>query len=423
MSALGVSPALFLIATIVIQWLLVVWWCRTVRNRLHGDKPSLDREPSVTVVLCLRGRDPSLPECLAALARQDYRSYRVLCVVDSYSDEAVGILKELSPEHAERFQLIVAAPPTGRCSLKCNSLVSALDSIGQSCEVIALVDADGVPDKNWLRDLTRPLENADVAVSSGCRWFIPPDNRCGTLVRWLWNLAASVQLVIYRIPWGGSVAFRREFAESVELREVWSKSLFDDTQLFALARRVGKRTVVLPELLIPGSESTGLLAACRWMQRQLLNVRLYHPAFRLAALHCLTTNFALAAVIVAGIAGFLANDSFATGMCGIAFLIWISFYVWSLRSIDGTARAAIAIRSGNLPEFRPSPVSVVAATGLAQVAYFFALTSSYFLRSIRWRGVEYRFRGPYDVQIESTKPISVGSATGEAGSSGDSIEN
>lgn len=421
MSALGVSAALFLIATIVIQWLLVVWWCRTVRERLRGVEPSQDRQPSVTVVLCLRGRDPSLPECLMAIAEQDYRSYRVLCVVDSQSDEAVGILKELSPEHAGRFQLIVAAPPTGRCSLKCNSLVSALDSIGQSCEVIALVDADGVPDKNWLRDLTRPLENADVAVSSGCRWFVPPDNRCGTLVRWLWNLAASVQLVIYRIPWGGSVAFRRDFADSVELREVWSKSLFDDTQLYLLAKKIGKRTVVLPELLIPGRESTSLLSACRWMQRQLLNVRLYHPAFRLAALHCLSTNFALAAAFVAGIAGYLANDSFATGLCGIAFLIWISFYVWSLRSIEGTARVAIAFRSGKLPEYRPSPVSVVAATGLAQAAYFFALTSSYFLRSIRWRGVQYRFRGPFDVQIETVDPITTHSASGEPNSQGESI--
>lgn len=420
---MGVYAAIFLAALLVVQWLLVVWWCRITRERLQENEARADREFAVTVVLCLRGRDPSLSDCLVALANQNYPSYSVLCVVDSNSDAAVSALEELPAELATRFQLIVASPPTGRCSLKCNSLVAALDRIGQSGDVIVLVDADGVPDKDWLRDLVRPLADDDVVVSSGCRWFIPMDDRYGTMVRWLWNLAGSVQLVLYRIPWGGSVAIRREFASSVALRDVWSKSLFDDTQLYALAKKAGKRTVVLPELLIPCRESTSLSAAYRWMQRQLLNVRLYHPAYGLAALHCLTTNIALAAVVVWGIAGWWTNDSRVTGLCGIAILLWIAFYAWCLRAIDGTARVAIESRFGKVPGYKPSVTAVISSVALTQGAYFLAVCSSSLQRRVRWRGVQYRFRGPYNVQIESIKTPTSMTATRDGDPVRDSIEN
>src|SRR6056297_615398 len=54
--------------------------------------------PPVAVILCLRGCDRFLPDCLKGLFNQDYPDYRVHVVVDREDDPAWGVVMQALEE-------------------------------------------------------------------------------------------------------------------------------------------------------------------------------------------------------------------------------------------------------------------------------------------------------------------------------------
>jgi cellulose synthase/poly-beta-1,6-N-acetylglucosamine synthase-like glycosyltransferase len=60
--------------------------------------------------------------------------------------------------------------------------------------VLAVIDADAVPHRWWLRDLVAPLSDPRVGVATGNRWYMPEHANWGSLVRYLWNVGAVVQV-------------------------------------------------------------------------------------------------------------------------------------------------------------------------------------------------------------------------------------
>ncbi len=360
-------------------------------------------QPRAVVVLCLRGTDPSLRECLRGLVGQAYSRYRVLAVLDHESDPAGGVVRE--PEFMPHIETIVADLPDGRCSLKCNALLSALRRIDSTdCEVIALVDADCVVDRDWLADLVAPLADEPVGVSTGNRWFTPEDCNTGTLVRYIWHLGASVQMFVYRIPWGGSVAFRRSFVEIADLPSIWSRTLFDDTLLAPLAWKHGLRTVAVAGLLVPSEESTDVRGAFVWIRRQLLNTRLYHPAFPLTAIHSLGTTVLLvaAAIVLVTCAG--------GGLWGLAattfglIVTYGLFWAVTLNRLESRAGGVVRCRHADLPGAPPLSARLLVAVLITQFVYAAATLGAMFIRLVRWRGATYRIAGPRDIQMTGNDP-------------------
>ena len=344
-----------------------------------------------------------MPDCLRSLANQAYREFLIQCVLDSANDPAAEVVRnvqsELTGKQNELIRVLVAKPSDGRCSLKSNSLISALSALDEHTDVIAFADADCIVDENWLADLASPLRDPDIALSTGNRWYIPQDNRGGTLLRWLWHLAASVQMLVYRIPWGGSMAMRREFVEQSGLKEIWSSSLFEDTLLYSLARRHGKQIAVLPHMLVPNRESIETGPACRWIQRQLLNMRLYHPAFRLALLHCLTTSLAIIAALGLFCFELIWGNYGAALVIAAALLAYAVFYGGCLWSISRVGVRIIESRHGKSTIPRQSLAIVCLAIIRTQTAYVHSMLQVLVCRKTRWRGVEYLIRGPYDIQM------------------------
>src|SRR5262245_52051845 len=86
-----------------------------------------DRCPAAAIVLCLRGADPSLTDCLLAIGRQDYPNYDVRLVVDSQSDPAWQIAKTIASELPRQiFYLEPLEERRTTCSLKCSALLQAI---------------------------------------------------------------------------------------------------------------------------------------------------------------------------------------------------------------------------------------------------------------------------------------------------------
>ena len=401
----GLAPALAggLLATLVLQLLLSLAFALVVGRRL-ARRPALALPaPPAEVVLCLRGADPSLAEALEALAAQKYPGlWRLLVVVDSLQDPAwtlaAGQIARLEGAGLASWQAARLIPLAGlpeRGSLKSASLRQAFAELATATELVALVDADAVVASGWLEALAAGCCQDGVGAVSGNRWYAPAQGSGAGMVRMIWNGGALVLMTLLGIPWGGSLAVRREVIEPSGWREVLATSLCEDTALPAPLARSGWRYQFRPELIaIDRSDSIGLRPLRRWISRQLLTARLHHPAWPLVALHGLGSWLLLLAVLAAlllalglglwtAAAGLLAALLAYELGCVALLLLIESVASRSLRPLGGQLSQQNFAHAWQLLRWLP----------LAQWVYGLATLRASLARRVEWRGVHYEVRG------------------------------
>jgi GT2 family glycosyltransferase len=112
---------------------------------------------SISVVVCTRNRAEKLANCLAHLADQtlDPSCYEIL-VVDDWSTDNTAEVLERFPVRAIQNEL-----KAGYAAAR-NLGVRATEA-----SVIAFTDDDCVPDRRWLEELLRALEDPDVLAVGG----------------------------------------------------------------------------------------------------------------------------------------------------------------------------------------------------------------------------------------------------------------
>lgn len=393
------------LALLVLLALSLFIWVRHFTTLLSASpaEPIADEElPRAVVLLPVRGADPSLSACLRGLLEQDYPNYEIRIIVDSLEDpawERVHAIVDESPD--ANVQVFALEDRRTTCSLKMSALVQALNTLEDDCEAVVLVDGDVMPHTTWLRDLVSPLADPKVGGVSGIRWYVPSDAGWGTLVRHLWNAPASVLMNALHIPWGGSLAFRADIVRRSDVLDRWSHSLFEDTGFYEVLTELGLQLRISPAATMLNRESTDVGSCFRFIRRQMLNVRLYHPSWRLVMSHGLTMALApLFAVVLLGIA--IALGEWATAIALTAGL------VLTAASMAGTL-LALGRHVGKVAERRGEEVEALPLRGwlaipLTQLVYAASLISACCLRVVDWRGISYEFRGPWEVRMVEYQP-------------------
>jgi cellulose synthase/poly-beta-1,6-N-acetylglucosamine synthase-like glycosyltransferase len=357
--------------------------------------------PKTAVILCLRGSDPFLAACLDAILHQDYPCYDLRIVVDSRDDPAWKTAEQTIARCGAanvQMQPLTSRRPT--CSLKCSSLVQAASELDASYEVIALLDADTIPHRTWLRELVAPLADERVGAATGNRWYMPASQSWGSLTRWLWNAAAVVHMYVYRIPWGGTLALKAKILRESDLLDRWAHAFCEDTMLFAVLRRLGYRIAFVPSLMMVNREACSLTNFFSWMRRQMLTVRLYHPAWALVIGQGVLVSV-IQAVSIALLGAALAKGQGLT----IRWLVAGMTLYWGamialLITLETTVRRTLAARGEPTAWLKVSSLFRVGlAMLLTQVIYLAALVSALFLRTVEWRGVWYRVDGPNEIRV------------------------
>jgi cellulose synthase/poly-beta-1,6-N-acetylglucosamine synthase-like glycosyltransferase len=267
--------AFFLLLPIYWDWrLLPVLWHTSVRTIAPPTYL-----PRATALLSLRGADPSLVDCLGGLLNQDYPQYTVCIVVDSASDPAwEEVQRILARGHPANVQVRVAVLAEHRdtCSLKVSSTLQAISGLDDQIEVLAFIDGDVIPARNWLRSLVEPLRDPGVGATTGFPWYAPTETSWGTLVRYLWMAAAVMQMFSFRIAWGGSLAFHARVFRHPRALERWSRSFSEDTGTFGLVRELGLALRFVPEVMTVNPESIDLRNCYTFIRRQLFVTRFQH---------------------------------------------------------------------------------------------------------------------------------------------------
>jgi Glycosyl transferase family 21 len=362
-----------------------------------------DDWPRAAVVLSVRGADPSLVECLRMLMQQDYVDYEIHLVIDSEHDPAWEMLRPLLAEDgAERVFVRLLRTKHETCSLKVSALAQAIGTLDESIGVVALIDADVIPYVGWLRDLVRPLRDPRVGASTGVRWYLPDNAALGSMVRCLWNAAASSQMFAFRIPWGGSLAFQADLFRDTELLDQWKRSFCEDTVSYGVLRRLGLGVRLVPAATMVNAEYIGLKDCFSFIRRQLLTVRLHHPHWpwvRAIGVGSGVTTLLLLCVLAAAM---VQGDWLCAGFMAGVLAVFTGFLCGAMAWVNASLRTMARKRGEALP---CTSWMLVLAGPLAQAYYLAALVSVSFLRSVNWRGITYELYGPKTrVRLTKYKP-------------------
>jgi cellulose synthase/poly-beta-1,6-N-acetylglucosamine synthase-like glycosyltransferase len=399
-----------LIIWTIIQGLLAIGFFR--RLHLFSHTFSLpDRSqsfcPSATIILCLRGADPFLFNCLTALLQQDYPHYRLQIIIDSITDPAWDRVTQFLADHPTTIPIQVQPlnTPKNTCSLKCSALIQAIDQLDPDCEVVAFIDADTIAHPTWLRELTNPLQDDALGGTTGNRWYSPSTPNGSEILRYLWNLATVIQMTNRQIPWGGTLALKTQVLRQTNILDLWAHALSEDVLLHSALRSQGLKMQFIPSLLMVNRESCHLASFLPWMQRQFLLVRLYHPAWRLITVYGSITLSLLLGGYFCILSASIAAQWHTAIWIGMALLFnWIISALVTITA-EQQVRKILSARGESLP---PIPlghwVKIIAGIPIGLVICNGMLLLTNGVQHVTWRGVVYQILKPWHVQMNEYSP-------------------
>jgi uncharacterized membrane protein YidH (DUF202 family) len=275
-------------------------------------------------------------------------------------------------------------------------------------QYVALLDADARPHPNWLKELTGPLIDPAIGVSTGNQWFEPARPASwGGLTRSLWNAGALVPTVFFQNPWAGSLAMRMEDVRKGDLKEIWRTTLVDDGPIRDVFKRLGLKVHFSPSILMVNREQSTLPFVRQWIGRMLTWSRLYERTFFTTVVHALVSS----AILISAISAFLVNAAtgnwHATLFSGGALIVsgMFSLLGWSL--VRAGVQYSCTLQGQSLPRipvtqwFRMALLIVV-----AQLFYAVGCLRAIFSTHVRWREITYAVDNQRSFQMVEYQPLS-----------------
>lgn len=359
--------------------------------------------PPVSILLALRGADPELADSLEQIMQQDYPSYDVRLVIDSESDPAWPVVENaVRSTGAEHVTYAPLAHRPDNSSLHCASLVQLAEGLDGEDGLFVLVDSDVNPHPTWLRDLVRPIVLGEADATTGNRWYMPPEGRAGSLVRYIWNAAALISMHWYRVPWGGTFAARKSDLFRSGIVDRWRRALAVDAPIFESWRKIGLKSTFVPSLIMINREEIAFAANFTFVSRQLLWTRLYQPvAFWWAiVVHGLVTSTACAAALGLAFWNLSRGDRLAAITAGAgAISYWMAMFI-SLSISELRVRQGASAQGKEISWLTPSKLlQLLALVPITQYLHAVAVVKVLFQTSIDWRGVTYQIKSPFDVRL------------------------
>jgi len=384
--------------------LVFLWYLKTHNETLVTD----DLLPKTAVILCLRGADPFLPHCLRSLMRQNFPNYDLKLIFDSQEDPAWRITTEAIAETgATNVQLSTLNSIRHNCSLKCSALVQAISDLDKSYTVVALVDADTITHPNWLRELVAPLSDPKVGATTGNRWYSPTGKYWGSLVRYAGNVATIVQMFLFGVPWGGTLAIKTEVLHQTELLNKWGEAFSDDLPIPNLLKKQRLKIKFVPSLIMVNREECDLASFFGSLQRFMTCARLYHPRWLALVSEAISSILFPTLVIGLILESLLAGDFYPAALlftCYFTYTVGLLLLMLAMElSIQQVTRNQGQVST--LTQLTPSLIGkMLIIIPFTQWFYGIAMISSLWESTIKWRGLSYHILSRWNVRLVAYRP-------------------
>ena len=380
--------------------LIFFWYLETYKQ------PSNSQLPKTAVILCLRGADPFLPHCVRSLLNQNYPEYDLKLIIDSREDPAFKIVQEVINETgAKNIQVSILKTVRHNCSLKCSALIQGVSDLDESYQVVALVDADTIVHSNWLKELVSPLMDGTTGVTTGNRWYVPTGKYWGSLVRYTGNISTVIQMFLFQIPWGGSLAIKKSVIQETQLIEKWEQVLSDDIPMHKILQKQGWKIKFIPSALIINREEINLSELLPSLQRLILCSRLYHPKW-LALICEAVSSIVFPGLIILLTLGMLLVTE---GEKVLSLVQSYSLYTLGLLLLILVTQRRIEkiVYQQEQPITEISLTTIIKmliAIPLTQLVYGLAILSSISTSTLTWRGITYKINDKGNINLVAYHP-------------------
>jgi cellulose synthase/poly-beta-1,6-N-acetylglucosamine synthase-like glycosyltransferase len=382
--------------------LVFIWYLRSHKPELLPD----EQLPKTAVILCLRGADPFLPNCLRSLLQQNYPEYDLKLIIDSKEDPAFKIATETINElDVTNVQISTLRAVRHNCSLKCSSLLQAVADLDNAYPIIAFIDADTVVHPNWLRELVTPLINDQVGLTTGNRWYVPTGNYWGSLVRYSGNVSTVVQMFLFQIPWGGTLAIKTEVLNRINLLDKWGEVLTDDMLLHKLLKKEKLQIKFVPSLLMLNREESSLPNVLNSLKRLIIGSKLYHPRW-LAIVSEAYSSIVVPNVVIIFIFHLLfAAQWYAAGLLLSSYISYTVGLLLLMLLMESEVHRVMHNQGQKAPKLSPLIIlKMLMVIPLTQWVYGLVMLSSLWISSITWRGLTYKIKGRENVRLIEYRP-------------------
>ncbi|MTJ07659.1 glycosyltransferase family 2 protein [Anabaena sp. UHCC 0204] len=376
---------------------------------LHSHKPKLlpdEQLPKTAVILCLRGADPFLPNCVRSLLKQNYPQYDLKLIIDSKEDPAFKIVTETINElGATNVQISTLRAVRHNCSLKCSALLQAVSDLDNAYQVIAFIDADTIVHPHWLRELVTPLMDAKVGLTTGNRWYLPTGNYWGSLVRYSGNVSTVVQMFLFQIPWGGTLAIKTEVLNRIELLDKWGEVLTDDMLLHKLLKQHKLQIKFVPSLLMLNREESNLQNLLESLKRLILGSRLYHPQWLAIVSEAFSSILIPNVVIIVIFQLLFQAQWYAAALLLASYVSYTMGLLLLMLLMELGVHKVLSHQGEQLPKLSPfTIIKMLIAIPLTQWVYGLVMLSSLWTSTITWRGLTYRVQGRENIRLVEYRP-------------------
>lgn len=377
------------------------WSLATIRKFEASRRISLPPDtklPQAAVVICLRGRDPSLEECMQGLLSQNYPDFKIFAVIDSEQDPSAAVMNQIAATvTADRLEVQYLTERLKTCSLKNSSQLQVLNGLHPSFEIVVFVDSDAATPDDFLLRMIAPLVVEGADVSSGVRWFDKNAPGIASLSRYFWNMVTAGVMGYFQMPWGGAMALKREFIERADVRDALANSICEDIPIgYQIHKHKAKLAVA--DIVRTCKETISFKDFIVYGNRQLLYAKLYHPAWPTVFAASVGT---FAAYLVLAFAPFYYSaigNYWMTGVCLSGVAVYWLFLHFTQDMLE--KRIGLNEKKSRSTKFNWANAAVITQ----HVQAWFAL-SAIFRKSIEWRGITYRFTAPYDLEMLNDKPL------------------
>jgi ceramide glucosyltransferase len=344
--------------------------------------------PIALVVAC-KGVDVDLEGNLRPLFEQDYENYELIFSVESGDDPACPTIRKLMAQYPGFVARLVVAGIANKSGQKVHNLLAATEQLRADIAVVAFVDADARPPRDWLRLLTHRLDHS--AAATGYRCFVPKRPRLANHI--LASIDASVVAIMFPSPfrkvWGGSWTVRREVFEEIQLRAAWHGTLSDDLVAGRELARRRKRVALESACILPSPLDVDMRQMFAFARRQFTIGRYYSPALWSIALvwQCAAQGVFWGSLTLAAW-GLVARAPWALQPASVVGLVYV-LHVCRAWLRQRASRFYLPNWQEELAGARRFDIWFGPVAGLA---CGLALVSSAFGRYIAWKGIAYELR-------------------------------
>lgn len=261
------------ILAIIGETILIILW---ISARWIYRKPIIPKYfPKTCVIVPCKGTSEDFKENIKAICSQNYKDYTLIFVTDSTQDPAYIELQQiLQTIPNARIEL---AEHHKECSGKIAALLKGIKTAGD-VEVYVFADSDIKPHKEWLRNLVANLNEKNVGVATGFRWYFFHDLQ--SLLLSTWNLASILFLFhnSFNYAWGGSTAIKKQVFEKLKIETKWKQGFSDDLILTNAVKQAGYKINFVPKCILESFDDANLKTLFKWSTTQYTWVKWYYPS-------------------------------------------------------------------------------------------------------------------------------------------------